>query len=277
MNQPILFPLRLTIPLILLLFTATLSLWSIKYNGSLSNDKVEAQASAALIRLMTRLQITIEHAYAKDDKTAVSREISGLASDLDYSYILLFDERGKILASNRSAFVGQGFIEKLESIPEGERQQIFTHLSEVRRNLSGQVYLTEDRGRLVGIYPLILSQNSKAIRDPSRGYLMVFEDLLGQKREALESVYRQLIQFCLILGILTVGLGVFFDQIVSRRINRIVGVTRRVGRGDYSVRTGLTGLDEIGRLASAIDDAYATVGRQGFFAPGPPPKGCCSS
>ncbi|MDT8447711.1 MAG: response regulator [bacterium] len=260
-RSKVLLPLRLSIPTALLLFTVLLSIWSVQYNGRKTTQKVETNASVALTKLMTRLQITLEHAYSRGDHTLVQREVSGLASELDFKYILLFDDKGQILASSRIAHIGHSFITKLESLSEQERKMVFSHLSEVRRTQAGHVYLGELKQYLVGIYPIILGNQPQKLREPIRGFLLIFQDLKSQKDEALQAVYRQVLQFSVILGLLIIGLGIFFDQIVSRRINRIVAVTHQVGRGDYSVRTGLGGRDEIGLLAAAVDEMVQS--RQG--------------
>lgn len=257
----LIWPLRLTIPLALVAFTLLLSFWSIQYNGRISDEQVESREAEHLTKLMTRLQITIEHAFDHDDQILIQREISGLASELDYKYILLFDDKGRILASSKIAHIGHSFIQKLDSLSVEERKLVFGHLSEVRRTEAGKVYLDGQGDHLVGVYPITIGHNPQKVRDPVRGFLLIFQDLAPLKQEALKAVYRQVIQFSVVLGLLTVGLGIFFDQVVSRRINRIVGVTERVAQGDYSVRTGLGGRDEIGQLAASIDQMVAS--RQG--------------
>ncbi|OGG94097.1 MAG: hypothetical protein A2508_04925 [Candidatus Lambdaproteobacteria bacterium RIFOXYD12_FULL_49_8] len=253
-------PLRVVFPLALLVFTLILSLWSLRYNGRLSDQEVERRSTLELTGLLTRLQITIEHAYHRSDLVLVQREFAGLSANPDFTCLVLFDEKGTILASNRLGDIGTNWNKRLLSTNQASNQLILNKLHQVKTQEAGQVYLTEDRLGLIGLYPILLGHNPKELREPIRGFFLISESLNRAKHESFESVKRQVLQFSIVLGVFTIILAIFFDQLISRRIWRMVQVTEEIGKGNLEARTELTGYDELGRLANSLDQM--SVARQ---------------
>jgi methyl-accepting chemotaxis protein len=71
---------------------------------------------------------------------------------------------------------------------------------------------------------------------------------------------RLLVVGAIVLALLVgVVVAVLIARMITRPLNRCVGVLTRIRDGDLTVRTGLTGRDEVGVLAQALDTSTAAV------------------
>jgi methyl-accepting chemotaxis protein len=57
----------------------------------------------------------------------------------------------------------------------------------------------------------------------------------------------------------SIAIGLYISNIISRPLNRMVDLTRRVANGDLMVKSDLNTKDEVGQLANALDDMIGNL------------------
>ena len=112
--------LRLTVPLILLGFAATLSAFNVLYHVPRAERAAEQESRKRLAQEMSRLQSTLEYLLLKGDQAVAQHEIAVLAHNHDYLYVCLTDDRGLVIATTRRAWLGRGIAEAVAEFDPGE-------------------------------------------------------------------------------------------------------------------------------------------------------------
>ena len=107
--------LRLTVPLILLGFAATLSAFNFLYHVPRAERAAEQESRKRLAQEMSRLQSTLEYLLLKGDQAVAQHEIAVLAHNHDYLYVCLTDDRGSVIATTRRAWLGREVAEAVAS------------------------------------------------------------------------------------------------------------------------------------------------------------------
>src|SRR4029079_10414868 len=103
--------LRLTVPLILLGFAATLSAFNFLYHVPRSERAAEEDTRKRLAQEMSRLQSTLEYLLLKGDQAVAQHEIAVLAHNHDYILAALIDDTHKVIAATRFAWLGRPIAE----------------------------------------------------------------------------------------------------------------------------------------------------------------------
>ena len=93
--------LRLTVPLILLGFAATLSAFNFLYHVPRAERAAEQESRKRLAQEMSRLQSTLEYLLLKGEQAIAQHEIAVLAHNHDYLYVCLTDDQATASAMPR--------------------------------------------------------------------------------------------------------------------------------------------------------------------------------
>ena len=99
--------LKLTVPLILLGFAATLSAVNLLYHVPQAERAAEEDSRKRLAQEMSRLQSTLEYLLLKGDLAVAQHEIAVLAHNHDVILAALTDDRNVVIAATRRAWLGQ--------------------------------------------------------------------------------------------------------------------------------------------------------------------------
>ncbi|ATX79567.1 PAS domain S-box-containing protein [Mariprofundus aestuarium] len=249
------YSLRWLLPLVLITFTVAVAAWSYQTNGKIAEDEVEQDQLLHMSLEMDQLQRHIELELREGMMASVQEEISTLGVNPEVEIAFLSDHHDIVIASIFFASVGnsvEGMIDKYLSNSSGIRLEQF---QQVKQSLSSRVFL-EGEGenqKVIGIYPVVTGRQVGELRPTLIGLLYAQRSLAKLKAVALQNVVRQISQFSLVLALLTVFLCMFLHFQVTERIRKIVSAARLVSEGDLSVRTGISGNDELGEVASTMD------------------------
>src|SRR5436190_9342089 len=105
--------LKVTVPLILLVFAATLSTVSILYHAPRAEREAEDDSRKRLAQEMSRLQSTLEYLLLKGNAEAAQHEIEVLAHNHDVTFAALVDEQGEVITATRRAWLAHPIAEAL--------------------------------------------------------------------------------------------------------------------------------------------------------------------
>src|SRR5947199_8568363 len=99
--------LKFTVPLILLVFAATLSAVNLLYHVPQAERAAEEDSRKRLGQEMSRLQSTLEYLLRKGDMTAAQREIAVQAHNHDVIFAALTDDKNVVIAATRRGWRGR--------------------------------------------------------------------------------------------------------------------------------------------------------------------------
>ena len=85
------------------------------------------------------------------------------------------------------------------------------------------------------------------------------EEQLAAARSAASQTYYLILAMALLSTLVSGAVGVSVIRSVTVPVRRLVETTRRVNRGNLSIRSGLAGRDEIGELAQSFDRMIARL------------------
>jgi PAS domain S-box-containing protein len=248
---PPLPPLRITIPMVLLVFAATVGLHDLQQNSRLSARRVETYTLQELSQRLGEKQNHLELLLRLQELERVREEVAGLATDPHVKVALLVDEAGQVVASTRRVEIGQQaralHPELFDAASEPEMRQ-------ARENLGSALQVTPDRQALVALYSVVGPASASKLNPTTVWLLVVERDLSVLKAEARRQVWENVVQRSALLGVLAGLLWLFFHFVVTRRVDRLVTTAHRFAARDWDARSGLTGSDELAVVGRAFDE-----------------------
>jgi PAS domain S-box-containing protein len=248
-------PLALTMA-VLLVTTFFAGYFALEQTALIQGRQVEENALRNVARQMTRLQGTLDREL-RSGSGALQTEISALGADDDVSLLLLVDEKDRILAANRLEIIGQPIAQVPNGILPETPAALSSRFAALRSGMTGEVTLSGDRQSVTAMFPFSMGAKFGELRPSRVGILYEKYDLKRLKATAHQTIRHQKVNYAIFLLGLACLAWIAFHLALTRRIARIVAATERFVAGDLDARTGMSGPDEVGRLARAFD-AMAT-------------------
>ena len=238
--------LRLTVPLILLGFAATLSTVNLLYHVPRAERVAEEESRKRLAQEMSRLQSTLEYMLLKGDLAAAQHEIAVLAHNHDVILAALTDDRNAVIATTRRAWLGQQIADVL---PQFDFNQA---AGAIRARRAGATTDPSD-GALLGYAGVLIGGEHDELRPSRTGSLFLAYDLKRYKAEARAQVLQQSLYWAGWVAALGLAMWLVFHFLLTRRTARLVSAAEQFAAGNLAARSGLKGRDELGRLSRAFD------------------------
>lgn len=244
--------LRLTVPLILLAFAATLSAFNFVYHVPRAERAAEEESRKRLAQEMSRLQSTLEYLLLKGDQAVAQREIAVLAHNHDYIVVALTDDRHAVIAATRRAWLGRQITDVL---PQFDLEQAAGAIRERR----ARVAFDSNDNALLGYAGILMGSEREELRPSRAGSLFLAYDLNRSKSEARAQVLQQSLYWAGWVTALAFGLWLAFHFLLTRRTARLVHAAEQLAAGNLAARSNLRGRDELGRLSRAFDSMAIEV------------------
>ena len=246
--------LKVTVPLILLAFAATLSAVNLLYYVPRAERLAEENSRKRLAQELSRLQSTLEYLLLKGDQAVAQREITVLAHNHDYVFVALTDNRNTIIAATRQAWLARQIEDVL---PQFDRNQA----AEAIRERGATVAFDPRENTLLGYAGVLLGSERKELRPTRTGSLFLAYDLNRIKSEARAQVLQQSFYWAGWVIALALTMWLVFHFLLTRRTARLMRAAEELAAGNLDARSDLGGLDELGRLGRAFDAMAATIAR----------------
>ena len=238
--------LKITVPLLLLAFAATLSAVNLVYHVPQAERGAEEESRTRLAQEMSRLQSTLEYLLLKGDAEAAQHEIAVLAHNHDVLLAALTDERDMIIAATRRAWLGR----QIEDVsPQFDADQAARAIRERRAGIA--IGLNGDV--LLGHAGILMGSERDELRPSRTGSLFLAYDLKRYKAEARAQVVQQSLYWAGWVTALALALWLVFHFLLTRRTARLVDAAEQLAAGNLGARSDLGGQDELGRLGRAFD------------------------
>lgn len=254
MNLRIPASLKLTVPLILLGFAATLSAVNLLYHVPQAERAAEDAIRKRLAQEMSRLQSTLEYLLLKGDEAGAQHEIAVLAHNHDYVFAALTDDGNMVIAATRRAWLGRQIADVLPQVDKDEGAKAV-------RGRPARIELGEDENALLAYSGIMMGMVRDELRPTRIGGLFLAYDLSRAKSEARALVLRQSFYWAGWVIALALFMWLVFHFLLTRRTARLVRAAEEVAAGNLSARAGLRGEDELARLSRAFDSVALAVER----------------
>lgn len=255
------FPLRLTIPLSLLLLALLVEADMIWHNRGLADAEEENKALAIVTHEMTQAQDSLSDRLRKGDWEGAQSEIANRGSAPNVTVEVLIGDDDTILGSSSLKLVGLSIS---KALPDAD----LALLKEVGATMNGRVRLSDDRQSITACFPIVLGARVGEIRPYRVGMLYQRYDLTLAKAIRRRVLERQALVMAAFFAGGFLMLGLFLHLTLTRRVGQLVSAATRLATGNLTARTGVGGADELAqvgrafdRMAGEIAASHETLGR----------------
>jgi signal transduction histidine kinase/ActR/RegA family two-component response regulator len=246
-------PLRYSIPLILIFFGSLFGITSFNKEITETYKKTETSTKNYLRISAGQTSKILDYLYGRSDiKNGETSIISQLSNDPNIDVLMVIDEQDIIHVSNRYEL-------KNTPISNTVAAAYASKLTTVRSTLTGEVILSQDKQKLIAIYPILLQVLPDEVSSSRVGILFFEYDLTRAKQQAFCDALRRSLMFNIFLTIFCLGLWLFFDLTLTRRVSLLVAASNSLAEGNFSVRTGLLGSDELVQISVAFDHMASKI------------------
>ncbi len=240
------FPLRLTIPTILLFFGTILGLVNLQRETSQSFQNVEETAMGSAKFSGSLLSSMLEYFYRRGDTEQAEIAISMMRGNDNLSLSLLYNESNQVLLSTRYEL-------RQRTADETSARDTLGVFSQVRATMAGQIVVSQDKQRIWAIYPVRLEVLTGELRPSRVGILWLEYDISAPKQKAWNNSLQHSLEFTTALGLLCIIAWLFFDRTLTQRAARLVTASNSLTAGALDQRAGLKGSDELAQIAAAFN------------------------
>lgn len=260
-RQSLVLKLILSVGLILLISLSTWAYFNIKY----LKEKVISDIKEETDRLSNTIKLGTHYAMMLNSRDDINQIINNIGKQPEIKHIRLYNKEGQIKYSKNPSEMDLKTNIKDEACyicHRSEPPQFLISLDERTRIFSDNGY------RLLGIISPIenepsCSTDSCHFHPPDKkilGALDVVISLEGTDKEILrtEKGITALALFVFILS--SAIIFIFVLRFVNRPIKRLIVGTKQIAKGDYGFKVEIGQEDEMGQLASAINQMGKEIG-----------------
>jgi signal transduction histidine kinase len=251
------FPLRLTIPAILLFMGSIAGSFSYQQQVSLTHKRVEEQLTQHAKLTATSTAQLLEYLYRRTDiqnsqTEGVTLLISRLSGDRNLKFALFCNEQN--LISNASDYKL-----KNQSLNNTLWADLIPVVDQVRTNQAGQIIIDQNRRSVIAIHPVVFPPSEGKLRSDRVGAIVLDYDLNKATQWAIANATNQSLQMIGILVILCVLVGFILNRIVTQRARILVLASNQLAQRNFHVRVNLQGADELAQIAQAFNYMAAEI------------------
>ena len=246
------FPLRFSIPAILLLFGSVLGLVSFQRGVSQSSYRTETIVSQEATFSASQTAALLEYLYRSAQGKGAALAIAQISSAPNLRFALLCDENDRVLLSTR-------FDLRNRLVSDILAASSLSAIRKVRQTQSNQVIFSDDRQTIRAIYPVMLESSPREVIPSRVGVLLLEYDLSTLKAQAYRDALERWLIYTVALAVLCSLLWFFFHETLNLRVEKLVAASNSLARGNLEVRANLHGSDELSQISKAFDQMAEAI------------------
>ena len=255
-RQSLVSKLILTVGIVFLL---SISTWAY-FNVSNQKKKLMENVVASTDRLTTTIRLGTHYAMMLNSRDDINQIIQNIGRQPEIENIRIYNKAGEIKYSNRLAEVDMATNIKAEACDVCHRSD--PPLSSLDLDQRTRIFHSPEGYRLLGILSPICNEPGCATGDchvhPEDKKILGAMDVVVslQKTDTeITGSQRGMIGFAAFAFCVTSAIiFLFVLRFVNYPIKRLIEDTRQIARGDFSAKVGVNQMDEMGQLATAIND-----------------------
>lgn len=244
-------PLRIGIPLVLVLFGLLAGVVSYFYEQRQQQRSIEEATTERMKFLGTKMSSMTAFLLEMNSPEGAQREISLAATSPDLRYALVFNEQNQVQFTTR---YDQRGLSIKDSLGAGNAELV----QRARQKSCGQIEVATDGQSLVGTFPFPIIAPGQ-IRPSGVGVVLLNFDIARQKAKIHAADIRRLQVGGGVLLALALVFSLIFHRMLTARMRSIVEASRRFAKGELDVRARLKGGDELAQLGKAFDTMAAQL------------------
>jgi len=236
--------LSILIPLLLILSSVASSALLFWQETRVASRTIQQLEISNLHSSLTQLQNMLNTQLAADSLENAKLSLSVSALHPGIRTLLLADENNSVMLANRYIWEGH----------QAARVSAYSDLiaQEIRQTEASSV--SPNDSLLSGYYPVMLKMAAGGLGVNRIGVLFVEYDLAPQLAQARRNALVQASSFGGLMIVVAIAVALLLHWLVSRRVEKIVEVSKRFAAGDMDARVHLRGHDELAELGHAFDD-----------------------
>ncbi|WP_018877682.1 MULTISPECIES: EAL domain-containing protein [unclassified Thioalkalivibrio] len=248
------YPINTTLPLFLLvvaLILGTLYTLTLIHNQQRS---ILANAERELATEISRMQRIVQNHLANNGTQAIQDEIAALNVDIRVRLAGVVDERQHYVAALNRGMRERPLAETLDAEPMAAlADPLRTLLTDARDRRAAKVRHVAGENTLIAVAPLQFTGPLVDLGRSPSGAVILAWDLSLPFRQARTAALNSALLLAPILIAALAALWWLIYQALGRRLSRLSRTAEQIAGGEHHQRAGVTGRDEIGRLARAFD------------------------
>ncbi|ADO72966.1 Sensor protein [Stigmatella aurantiaca DW4/3-1] len=241
--------------LLLVAYAFALGLYTLRHESRARALLVEESTAKQMSLQAAHLQMSLANSQKAGLHAMVRSQISELGANPHLRVALFVDDRNRVLASTRLELIGKPLEEAwplFAQPPYTERSQ------QAQKDWTGSVDLSEDRGQMVGCYPVFLDGDASPRRV---GLLFLQHDLTSLKATSRHEAERTVVKTSVLFLFLALAMGSLFHVVLGRRLQKLADDVRNQMGVTPSAQSEHPKTDALGNLGLAIDELAAEIGR----------------
>ncbi len=200
---------------------------------------------------MINLQEILQYLAINNEEGQIQETVALLGVDINTNEAFLFDNNNRVIASTRMGAIGNDLEYVLQ---DNIRNEIQKHSSSLIRNLKTTIWQSEDERSLYAISPIVLGRlTDESLRSDKIGIMYLHYDTGWIDNKNQEMLINTFLPMMLMLSIAGLGLSIYFNVTISRRIKAVNHSATNYSGGNYNERIEVSGNDEITDLGLAFN------------------------
>jgi len=240
--------LRRLIPVLIFIIIFSISLLKFGVNIYQIDRQVERSSIEQLQSHLIRYTSILQHLIYSGDRQAAFRSFRLLDADTSLIFSSLLDENNNILAR-----VDKGSPQYV--ISPGQYQLFGT----IRRTQKGSVIRVPETDFIDAVFPVFLESEENFGQFTKNGIICFRYNLAIMKSGTLHQAFIGLSIDLIMMLLLALTIWWIIDTLITRRVKKLVQVSRSWASGELSQRIDSTGQDEISVIGQAMNDMAASL------------------
>ncbi len=245
-------PLRLSIPLILLILGSFSSFYSFRREVYLAHRRNEQNVSNYVRFMGDHTSGILEYLYRRVSGDGAALMISQLEDEVELKSAILFDDQNKVLLTTSQLLKGL-------SIEETPADQLHVKIEKIRQMQAGEVLISPDHQSIQALYPVAFKSDPGEILPSKIGILFLDYDLKRLRQQTYGDALKRSLESTFVLTLLCIAVWFFFEEVLTRRAARLVSASNLLSEGILSVRAQLKGSDELATISRAFDQMASMI------------------
>ncbi|MDX2185302.1 MAG: PAS domain S-box protein [Opitutaceae bacterium] len=250
-------PLRVSVPLALLLFTAGVASWSAYFNIRVAEQRVEDEALQSIRREALSVANVLEYLYRRQDQNQIQSYMVDRRLDPQVEAAVVIDSHRRIAAAGITQDVGRSWEERLARVrahaPGLDPEPL---ISKAMQGGEGGAMFSPTREMVFAVQPV---RSEIAQNGSPAAVLILARQIDVAKQHARSEVIRHVSAMAVPLVVFVSALTLGAHLVIHRRVGKLVSTAKQFALGDIQARAELTGRDELAEIGSAFDEMATQI------------------
>ncbi|MEM9220035.1 MAG: ATP-binding protein [Cyanobacteria bacterium P01_F01_bin.150] len=250
--RPLNWPLRYSMPLVILGFGSLLGVLVFRHEFLLAQKRSEETIRQQAMFTASQAAGLLEYQYRQSDGTGTTLIIEQLGASPNLVLGFLSNQEGQIYESTQTSL-------KQKTVETVAKAKLVQAIQTVQQTQRSRIFITPDRQQLWALYPVGLNTQAGLSFAQKVGVLALHYDLAWLEQQIYAEIQQSFLFFVLLLLGLSIGLWLLFARAVVRPLHQLAIASDQLRSGNFDVAINLNSCNEIGALAQTFRDMAGQI------------------